>query len=76
MTFDTVTLFDYQATVRIATGRYLNQLTAEKLISTVEFHGQGVAVAQILPSLVIHLVGHAGEIAALKGVQGVKGLPF
>jgi len=25
---------------------------------------------------VSHIVGHAGEIAALKGIQGVKGLPF
>jgi hypothetical protein len=26
--------------------------------------------------LATHFPGHAGEIAALKGVQGMKGLPF
>jgi hypothetical protein len=26
--------------------------------------------------LIVHNLGHAGEIAALKGVQGVAGLSF
>jgi hypothetical protein len=32
--------------------------------------------AKMLALGVYHLAGHSGEIAALKGVQGVKGLPF
>jgi len=27
-------------------------------------------------TLVVHSAGHAGEIAAVKGMQGIKGLPF
>jgi hypothetical protein len=30
----------------------------------------------VLAQLVVHGTGHMGEIAALKGVQGVKGLPM
>jgi len=30
----------------------------------------------VISILGTHLTGHAGEIAALKGVQGMKGLPF
>jgi hypothetical protein len=30
----------------------------------------------VLAMMVVHASAHAGEIAALKGIQGVKGLPF
>jgi hypothetical protein len=36
-----------------------------------------VQVSTFLGGLgLVHLSAHAGEIAALKGVHGVKGLPF
>ena len=39
--------------------------------------GGTVQVASFLGGLgIVHLSAHAGEIAALKGVHGVKGLPF
>ena len=33
-------------------------------------------VAWLLQLMTVHLAGHAGDIAAVKGVQGLKGLPF
>lgn len=39
------------------------------------FIGGERPVAEVLATLVVYTMGHAGEIAALKGVLGVKGLP-
>jgi hypothetical protein len=33
-------------------------------------------VADVLAALVRHTMLHLGEIAALKGMQGARGLPF
>jgi len=39
--------------------------------------GQQTTVGRFLGGLgIVHLSAHSGEIAALKGVQGLKGLPF
>lgn len=38
--------------------------------------GKGPVIAFLANIGVTHLSGHWGEIAALKGVQGLKGLPF
>ena len=47
----------------------------EKLIDTP--FGSKQPAAEFLSGLAIaHVTAHAGEIAALKGVQGLKGLPF
>lgn len=66
----------YAQAVRGATDAYLEALTAEELDRQVAFLGGQRPVADVLATLIIHSVGHAGEIAALKGMQGVKGLPF
>jgi len=68
--------FEYQNVVRAETDAYLEQLTAEELDRRVMFIGGERRVADVLVSLVVHGLGHAGEIAALKGMQGIKGLPF
>lgn len=67
---------EYQNAVRAATDTYLEQLTPEELDRRVMFIGGERRAADVLASLVVHGLGHAGEIAALKGMQGVKGLPF
>jgi hypothetical protein len=33
-------------------------------------------VAYLLQLAAMHAAGHAGDIAAVKGAQGLKGLPF
>jgi hypothetical protein len=66
----------YAQAVQAATEAYLAGLTAEELDRPVNFVGRMVPVAQMLALLVAHAAGHAGEIAALKGMQGAKGLPF
>ena len=66
----------YVQAVRAATDAYLAGLTAEELDRQVNFVGRMVPASQMLALLVVHAAGHAGEIAALKGMQGVQGLPF
>jgi len=66
----------YQQAVRAATDAYLATLTPEELDRSISLFGNPAPVASALTLVVSHMVGHAGEIAALKGVQGVMGLPF
>lgn len=73
---DLATVTKYQQAVRAATDIYLKDLTREKLAKDIAFPGGSRSVAHVLTGLIIHLANHAGEIAALKGIQGVTGLPF
>lgn len=66
----------YEQVVRAATDAYLAALTGEELARRVTFIGGEQPVAEVLARMVVHTSGHIGEIAALKGVQGGKGLPF
>jgi uncharacterized damage-inducible protein DinB len=67
---------EYQTVVRGATDAYLAALTAEELDRRVEFLGRERRIADVLAMLVVHNLAHVGEIAALKGVQGVQGSPI
>jgi uncharacterized damage-inducible protein DinB len=67
---------EYQKAVRADTDAYLETLTAEELDREVRFFGGMQPVAQVIATLVAHTMGHSGDIAAIKGMQGVKGLPF
>jgi len=69
-------LSDYQQAVRRDTDEYLAELSVGKLNETVSFSGGERQVAEVIAGLMVHMAGHAGEIAALKGIQGGKGLPF
>jgi uncharacterized damage-inducible protein DinB len=66
----------YQQLVRAATDSYLDKLTPDDLERKVKFAGGERSVAAILILLASHTLCHAGEIAALKGIQGTKGLPY
>lgn len=66
----------YQLAVREATDAYLKNLTAEELDRRVMFLDKERRAADVLAMLVVHNLSHAGEIAALKGVQGAAGLAF
>jgi hypothetical protein len=69
-------VLDYGRALREATDTYLANLTAEELDRQVNFAGKLRSVAEVLMILVVHIASHAGEIAAVKGMQGIKGLPF
>lgn len=70
-----VPLWAYGRAVAEATSAYLALLSDEDLEEQVEVYGQLQSRAQALLSCVIHNVSHAGEIAALKGLQGMRGRP-
>ena len=69
-------LLNYQAAVWAATDAYLAALKPEELERKVKFAGGERTVADMLLLSVSQALGHAGEIAALKGVKGAKGLPI
>jgi uncharacterized damage-inducible protein DinB len=66
----------YAAAVRDATHEYLARLTEDELDRRVNFFGRESSVADVLARFVSHTACHAGEIAAVKGMQGLQGLPF
>ena len=66
----------YAQAVHAATDAYLKSATPEELDLIVQVFGSERPVANVLMTIVTHASGHAGEIATLKGMQGVKGLPF
>jgi uncharacterized damage-inducible protein DinB len=66
----------YGLAVRAATDAYLSALTADELDRQVNFVGRMLPVGEVLTILMNHITCHAGEISAVKGMQGLKGLPF
>ena len=66
----------YQAEVRASITAYLQTLTDTELERSVTSPAGERPVAEVLGLLVTHTAGHTGEIATLKGIQGLKGLPF
>lgn len=67
-------LLDYKTAVWAATDSYLAKLSEEEVTRMVKFAGGERTVAEMLILCVSQAHGHMGEIAALKGIQGVKGL--
>lgn len=78
LVLDMNVLREYAAAVRATTERFLEQATEAELAREVEsFLGAKVSVAEFLGTFAVtHLSEHWGEISALKGVLGLKGLPF
>lgn len=69
-------LLAYRDAVRLETQAYVEALTAEELDRSLQVFGGSWLAANVFGLGISHLLFHAGEIAALKGVYGVKGLPF
>jgi len=69
-------VLSYQQAVRTETDSYLKTLTPSELKRKVKFAGEEQTVASVLSLLARHVIFHSGEIAALKGAQGSKGLPY
>jgi hypothetical protein len=68
-------LLEYQAAVWAATDSYLASLTPTELERMVKFAGGKRTVAEMLILSASQSHQHVGEIAALKGIQGAKGMP-
>jgi uncharacterized damage-inducible protein DinB len=69
-------LLQYQEAVCAETEAYLNSLKPEDLDRKVDMFGQPHPVADVLALVINHETAHLGEIAALKGIHGTKGLPY
>ena len=70
MHVDSGSLLEYQQAVWAATEAYLEKLAPEDLERMVKFAGGDRSVGDMLILSASHTLGHAGEIAALKGLQG------
>jgi uncharacterized damage-inducible protein DinB len=70
---DLAALGVYLQDVAGATGHYLETISDADLAQPVDFYGQPQPLGQVLSSIIIHNISHAGEIAALVGVWGTKG---
>ena len=68
-------VMEYVKTVFAGVDASLAGLTAADLERLVTFYGNERPVADLLVMQFAHALIHTGEIAALKGMQGVKGLP-
>jgi len=69
-------ILEYGGIVRAATLAYLDTLNAKELRRKVVFFGLDNTICDSLVTLISHNSLHVGEIAVLKGVQGIKGLPY
>jgi len=75
---DAAVMKELAQTIYAATDAYLNSISDADLDKEIPWHsGQTHTAGWVLADVIhAHLGTHAGEIAALKGVQGLKGLPF
>ena len=71
------TVREYAAAVFKETDEYLGTVKSDDLLDEVDTPaGKMTKLAFMANIMATHCPGHWGEIAALKGVQGLKGLPF
>ncbi len=76
-TFDLATVRAYAAAVQSATDAFLAEAADDVLERTMETPmGEQRAIDVLANVGVTHVASHWGEIAALRGVRGEKGLPF
>lgn len=76
MTVKIKPILEYQKAVRAATNSYLEGLTPDELDRKVTLGDWECTVADMLIHLARHNLSHAGEISAMRGIQGGKGLPY
>lgn len=69
-------LQSYAQAVTSAVDAYLKNLTKAELGRSCQIFGQDATVAQTIAIATWHTALHAGEIAALKGINALKGFPF
>ncbi len=77
LTIDLDVFREYAGAVGAATDEFLANATDEQLDKEIDAPGGKQPYITFLANIgLTHVAGHWGEIAALKGVQGLKGLPF
>ena len=75
--FDLATVRDYAAAVQAGTDAFLAEAPDDLLERSMETPmGEQRAIDVLANVGTVHVASHWGEIAALRGVQGEKGLPF
>ena len=69
---------EFAAAVAKETDEFLANASEEELMKEIDMPGgqKAPAITFLANIGLTHIAGHWGEIAALKGVQGLKGLPF
>jgi uncharacterized damage-inducible protein DinB len=67
---------EYQKAVWAATDAYMADLAPEDLDRKVKLGPRELTLAELLMMAANQSLSHTGEIAALKGLQGAKGLPI
>jgi uncharacterized damage-inducible protein DinB len=75
MSLTMLSLLGYEQSVRTATDAYLAHLTSQELDRKITFYGRERLAADVISGTVLHIMLHTGEIAAIKGTMGIKGLP-
>ena len=75
--YDFAAFREYAKAVYAAGDDYFAGLSDDDLVEEIDTFAGKMPRAQYLGTTCLwHVVNHQGEIAALKGVQGLKGLPF
>ncbi|HEY7269975.1 MAG TPA: hypothetical protein VH951_09125, partial [Dehalococcoidia bacterium] len=76
--FDLDAFLGYRRAAYTASELYIASLAPQDFDARKQFPGRdwSMTIAQLLALVVSHGTSHAGEIAALKGVFGGKGLPY
>ncbi len=75
--YDLATLREYAKAVHQATDDYLANTSDEDLQKEIETMMGKMPAARFVGTVALwHIQSHQGEISALKGTQGKKGLPF
>jgi uncharacterized damage-inducible protein DinB len=70
------TAMEYAAAVRGDVREYIANLSDEDLDRLVPWFVGEVPLAEVLSYFVWDVANHTGEIAAMRGLAGMKGLPF
>lgn len=71
------TLQEYGKAVFAATDAFLDSISDTDLDRPIDFFGRKESMGWVIADTVlVHVAFHSGEIAALKGVMGLKGLPW
>jgi hypothetical protein len=67
---------EYQQAVWAATDAYMAGISPQDLDRNVKLGQREMTAAELLIMAIHQSLSHTGEIAAVKGIQGVKGLPL
>jgi DinB superfamily len=67
----------YGKAVREATDAFLDGISDADLDKAIDFFGRKESMGWVIADTVlVHVAFHSGEVASLKGVMGLKGLPW